>query len=216
MKSNSFIVCILLLGAVECFSQGFINLNFENAVIKTNGAPQGAIIASNAIPGWTAYNNGVSQTYIAYNDVSLGAAGISLHGTNSFFPSIQGNYFIYLQGSSAGQQSSAAIGQTGQIPLSALSLLFWGDVFQVQLSFNSQTLPFSLSSVTANYNIYQADISPYSGQTGMLLFLAAQGAGGFIDNIQFSATAVPEPNQFALAALGTLLLGFRRWKNYMR
>ena len=33
-----------------------------------------------------------------------------------------------------------------------------------------------------------------------------------LDNIQFSTTAVPEPGALALAALGTLLLGCRRWK----
>jgi hypothetical protein len=77
-----------------------------------------------------------------------------------------------------------------------------------------------LSSVTATYNIYQADISPFSGQTGMLLFFVPAelggigGIGGFIDNIQFSATAVPEPREWALAMLGTLLLGFRRAKSF--
>ena len=63
-----------------------------------------------------------------------------------------------------------------------------------------------------NYNIYAADVSAYAGQTAQLLFTAVAGNAGMLDNIQFSSTAVPEPNQFALAALGTLLLGCRRWK----
>ena len=57
----------------------------------------------------------------------------------------------------------------------------------------------------------------YAGQTGELLFtdpsfLGFQGGPAIIDNIQFSSNPLPEPSELALAALGTLLLGFRRWR----
>jgi hypothetical protein len=34
-----------------------------------------------------------------------------------------------------------------------------------------------------------------------------------LDNIQFSPVPVPEPSEFALAALGAVFPGFRRWRN---
>ena len=114
--------------------------------------------------------------------------------------------------------NSAAIGQTGQIPLSTQSLTFLGNISDMQITFNGQPLNFLVTGSTANYNIYTADISAYAGQTGLLLFTAPYFGDGYIggtpmiDNIQFSTTAVPEPGTLAVAALGTLLLGSRRWK----
>ena len=95
-----------------------------------------------------------------------------------------------------------------------MSLLFWGN-FNGAISFNSQALLYFTVGTTANYNIYQMDVSNYAGQTGQLLFSAPYGYGGSIDNIQFSTTAVPEPGTLALAVLGASLLGFRRWRNLL-
>jgi hypothetical protein len=116
------------------------------------------------------------------------------------------------------ETNSAAIGQTGQIPLSSQSLVFWGNIGGMQVSFNGQSLNFFTIGSTANYNIYAANISSYAGQTGQLLFTDPNygntyGGSAMIDNIQFSPLAVPEPNEFFLGALGSLLLGFRRWRN---
>ena len=218
-------ILLLFAAILRSQAQGFINLDFESAVITTNGSPPFNLIASDAIPGWTAYFNGVPTTYIVYNGSTLGSEMVALDGTNnsSGFPAIQGKYFIYLKGSSEGFPHSAAIGQTGMIPLSAMSLLFLGQAGPSAtsfVSFNGQVLPLNAIGNTPNYNIYAADVSGYAGQTGELLFIGLGGSainpnsiGGFIiDNIQFSTVAVPEPGTFALAALGTLLLGCRRWK----
>lgn len=56
------------------------------------------------------------------------------------------------------------------------------------------------------------DISAIAGQTGQMLFIALPGtvfnAGyGLLDNIQFSAQAIPEPGVYGLFAFGALLLG---------
>jgi hypothetical protein len=107
-----------------------------------------------------------------------------------------------------GSLNTAGIGQTGTIPISAQSLTFWGWAGINDISFNGQTLPLTVISNTADYNIYGANISGYAGQTGQLLFTTVPGGQDFIDNIQFSTLPVPEPSQFALAALGALLLGF--------
>jgi hypothetical protein len=215
MKTIAFIQLLALLPLTQNSSaQGFVNLNFESANVSAYGPGPTAVPATNGIPGWTAYVNGISQAYIPYNTVSLGAPSVDLEGTNSGFNPIQGNYFVYLQPDTSGQPSqSAAIGQTGHIPLPDLSLIFWGD-YNGALSFGGQTLDYSQTGSVPNYNIYTADISNFSGQTGQLLFTAQFNTGGFIDNIQFSPSAVPEPGTLALTTLGGLLFGLCRSKNH--
>ncbi len=217
MKPSAAILtaALLLIGNLHGFAQGFINLNFEQAVINASGAPQFQIVASNAIPGWTAYISGAPQDYIVYDTISLGAAAISIHDTNDVYPMIQGVYFILLQSATQsfplGPQS-AAIGQTAQIPVTAQSMTFWGQANALSLSFAGQSVSFAQTGTTANYNIYTADVSAFSGLTGELLFTAPFKSSGRIDNIQFSSTPLPEPSTLALTALGTLLLGYRRTK----
>jgi hypothetical protein len=217
MKVKTIIPILLLIIVRLGFSQDFANLDFESAVINTSGAPQFHVVANDAIPNWTAYLGVNAQTYILYNAVNLDAAGVSIQGTNTPTPSlvpIQGNYSIFLQGASLNVPgATAAIGQTGQIPTDALSLIFWGSVGLGSVSFNGQSLSLSVLGSTANYNIYGADISAFTGQTGQLLFTAQPQGYIFFDNVQFSSSAVPEPSPLALSALGALLLGFRRWRN---
>ena len=213
MKTIKFIFIILLTHLNQLFAQGFVNLNFEQGVINTSGAPQFQTYASNAIPGWTAYVAGDPQTYIAYNAISLGAGAVSIHDTNDVYPKIQGVYFILLQSATQATPlgpQSAAIGQTAQIPFAAQSVSFWGLAGGLALSFAGQAVPFAQTGTTANYNIYAADISAFSGQIGELLFTAPFKSSGRIDNIQFSSTAVPEPTTLALALLGATLLVCRR------
>ena len=217
---------IVLAIGQHCHSQGFINLDFESAhVVLDASSPYYpyAVYANTAIPGWTAYygttNNPtyVSLSSISYNDMSLGAANVSLEDTNAIYGPlpIQGKYSILLQGSIPAAVSSASIGQTGTIPVTAQSLTFIG-YFGGQVTFNGQPLDYLVTGSTANYNIYAADISVYAGQTGQLLFTATVNTSALLDNIQFSSTPVPEPSVFVLTALGGLLLGCRRWRDRSR
>ncbi len=207
-------VCFVALSIVlarNAQGQGFVNLNFESAVINTNGAPQYTCVASNAIPGWTAYFQGTPQTYIVYNTLSLGAAAIDLESSGGPVSQIQGKYYVFLQGA-YNNGGSAGIGQTGQIPLTAQSLVFWGNYANAIISFNNQPLTFSILGSTANYNIYGTYISAFAGQTGQLLFTALDGVdspsynGGIaeIDNIQFSSSPVPEPTTLSFFGLCSL------------
>jgi hypothetical protein len=215
MKFLSAIIAIILLFVEQVgLSQGFVNLNFEAANLSAYGTGPAGVSTKDAIPHWTAYIEGQPLTDIVYNTVALDDSAVSIHGTNSSSVTpIQGKYSILLQGGTQYSYSTnSAIGQTGQIPVNALSLVFWGYISPSGVTFDGQTLSLAILGNTPNYNIYGADISAFAGQTGQLLFTASKLSGALIDNIQFSTTAVPEPSAFALTALGGLLLGYRRWK----
>ncbi len=225
MKFLPSILATLLVGMSPGFAQGFVNLDFESAIIKVDpsGGYSWSVYANRAIPGWTAYIGGTPINDIWYNDVPLGAPEVTLQGTNNILgrPVIQGNYFVMLWGAfnyPTNGDGTVAIGQTGQIPVSAQSLVFWGYVGGLQVTFNGQPLNFLGIGSTNNYTIYAANISAYAGQTGKLLFsdpyyTGTQGGPASIDNIQFSSSIVPEPSELALAAVGTWLLASRRWKS---
>jgi len=133
-----FAIILLLAGRQFGFAQGFENLDFEAANVSAYGA--GSIPATNGIPGWTAYVNGSQVSQILYNTINLDEPAVTIQGTNSSsLTPIQGNVSVLLQrGSVYAIGSSSAIGQTGQIPITAQSITFWGGDNYV--SFNGQPL----------------------------------------------------------------------------
>jgi hypothetical protein len=81
------------------------------------------------------------------------------------------------------------------------------------VSLGGQNLSYFALSNGPNYTLYGGNIpSAFAGKSEQLMFSALEGENFWeIDDIQFSSSPVPEPSELALAALGTLLLGFRRW-----
>lgn len=220
MKKKLFpnlIFAIFLSTTQLGFPQGFIDLNFENPILPLS--PSGGMVSTaNAVPGWTAYNGQGIQTGIFYNGMSLGGPMVSLNDTNAGGSSldprpIQGKYSVFLLGSPVSIPISAGIGQTGTIPLGIQSISFWGGYSGFQVAFNGQPINYFVTSSTANYNVYAADISAYAGQTGELLFTAPARNALLLDNIQFSLSPIPEPSTLAVGSLGALLLVYRRWRN---
>ena len=219
MKACLGIIAVWVYGTTLCLAQGFLNPNFENATIVSDPAKGNPYVyASNAIPGWTAYISGVPIVDIIYNTINLADPAITLQGPNNAgsYVAPLGNYFILLQGQWNGgdnfHTNSASIGQTGQIPINALSMTFWGFADLSAVSFGGQILPLEILGTTANnYNIYGADISMLAGQTGELLFTAPYNHWYQVDNIRFSTLPVPEPGSLALLVAGGLL-GAWRWK----
>lgn len=167
----------------------FVNLNFELAnPILLVGSPYYpyAVASSNGIPQWTAYlgTNAVNSLFL--NTVSIGAAAVSLQSN-----SIAGNYSILLQSSVGVDPTTAAVGQTGQIPSTSLSLRFYGAT-AMQVTFAGQLLSLIEIGIGPNYQIVGADISAFAGQTGELKFLmprlgpVGNMSASYLDNIAFS------------------------------
>jgi hypothetical protein len=193
-KMQFLLVVFSLALPSAVWGQGaFRNLDFEQA---TPTPPS-------ILPDWILYSG-----TIGYNTVGIGGSAITLHDSMStHFQPLQGNYSVLLQGSQANAPTSAAIGQTGQIPAGSLSLRFW--VFpasNLQVTFAGQVIPIYSLSSTANHDVYGGDISMFAGQTGELRFTANAGTAGFFDNIFFSTQQIPEPSALGLFGLGALIV----------
>jgi hypothetical protein len=218
----------LLLACQSGFSQGFVNLNFESANVSGYAPDSSDVPITSALPGWSAnlINSGSTSpvTQVWYDGISLGGALISVIDTNapSFSP-IQGRYSAFLFGGLGpdGQLHSAQIRQTGVVPVGTQSLLLdayvSGASFTVTLG--GQIINMIPLQTFANYTLYGGSIpSGVAGQSEMLGFTEPPSAGTQpsmfeLDNIQFSSSPIPEPSEFALVALGTLLFTLRRSEN---
>jgi hypothetical protein len=206
----------LMSGGLEARSQGtmFVNLDFEQPILPLVPAGSGRVFIAGALPGWSGYLGGTQTDTVFYNTVSLGAAAISFHDQASSFQPVQGNYSAMLQPSFV-LQASAALGQTGEIPSTTMSLLFYGTP-SMQVTFAGQPISLVTLGGTSEYFIRGGNISQFAGQTGELRFSQAAGPLGsvmaWLDNIQFSNEPIPEPSTLGFFALGALLLGWRLWR----
>ena len=222
MSINKKCVLIVLFNILCQHGQAqgsFQNLNFEQATIVSDPSSPyypSAVYASDAIPGWTWTPTDILGTNdILYNDVSLGAASVSLLGNGGGFTAIDGAFSISIYGGANGPPG-ASISQTGIVPVSADSILFeaqgvgsLGGVLLVSLG--GQNILFSAISTEPNYTLYGGNIPAFGGQSEQLTFSALPGVNNYweIDDIQFSNSYVPEPSTLALSSLGALLLGWR-------
>ncbi|HEV2331293.1 MAG TPA: PEP-CTERM sorting domain-containing protein [Verrucomicrobiae bacterium] len=213
---------LLLAGSCQCYSQSFMNLNFESASLSGYSGGYTLPTAS-AFPDWSAYLGSPSnptqanQSTVFYDTISTGGAIVALvdsSALNGLAPlPIQGNYSAFLEGSIRAADTTASLGQTGTIPGTAQSIVFWESTGgSLDVSFNGQALSLVDVSNAVNYTVYAANISSFAGETGQLLFTAPVQAEAVLDNIQFSTSSVPEPGVLALSALGGVLFGWRRWR----
>ena len=75
-------------------------------------------------------------------------------------------------------------------------------------------MPLVVLSAQAGYNLYGGDISQFAGQTGELR-ITTDSHFSYLDAIQFSPVAVPEPNTVWLIAVGLGMCWMwsrRRWR----
>jgi hypothetical protein len=226
----------LLLSAIWAFSvsaraQGtFQNLGFEAATLVTNLGPHGLQFGP-AFPGWSGYIGGVQQTVAVYNVVALDISQISVVD-RGYSPSgkpngpIEGNYTAVLQAgivNGFSDPEDTTLSQTSLVPASAQSLWFKarldGPGFPqnfLQVTLGGERLSLVPMGFTTNYTLYAADITTLAGQTAELDFTAIAQRPHvtdnyvFLDAIQFSDQAIPEPGVVGLLGLGTLLIAWQR------
>ena len=197
----------------NALGQGFVNLDFEDAVITpdTSSPIPNAVFANDAIPGWTA-TGFLGPNDILHNSASLGSTSVSILDANGSPSAIDGAFSVYLYGGHTA--SSASISQTGIVPLNTESILFEAQNFGLSggtllVSLGGQNIPFFALSTGSNYTLYGGNIPAVAGQSKQLIFSALAGENFWnIDDIQFSPTAVPEPSELALSILGAVVLGF--------
>lgn len=217
----------LLIGTSSGNSQWFLNTDFEKKPKFTTNVFT-TVTATLQNWNWTPIGNYINTdtNSVAYNNIALDAPAVTLQGTNSpYDPAIQGNYSVLLQGGSFAipqSEAGASISQTGEIPPGTESIMYWvkqtafyaNETFQ--MTFNGQPLPSIVTSSTANYNVYAADISADSGQTGLLQFSVPWQTAFMIDNIQFSDSPIPEPSDLALIAFVVVVFGIYRWQHKIK
>lgn len=203
MKAYRFLLSWLALFGVTVLAHGqgtFQNLDFESANLA-GFSPGASVPITDALPAWTGYINGNPVDRVFYDNIFLSGPSIAvIDSLTPFFPPpIQGSYSAYLH-------AGASIGQTGQIPDSAASVIFLNNPFSaINVSFGGQNIPMVQLGTSGNNIIMAGNVSSFAGQTGELLF----AGGGLFDDIQFSNQAIPEPSTYCLFGLGALLLGWR-------
>jgi hypothetical protein len=221
MKIGSKISILLLALCLNGRAQGFMNSDFESAVIIPDPSSPYypyAVYASTAVPGWTV-TGFLGPSELFYDTTSAGSTCVSILSTNGnplygIPRALAGNFSVYLYGGVTAP--SASISQTATVPASAESMEFIGQQAgsgTLQVSLGGQNLSYFALSNGPNYTLYGADVSAFAGHSEQLTFSALHGEQTWnIDNIQFSSTPIPEPSAFALAVLGALALGY----NYRR
>ena len=202
------LMTLLLTVTLMCFAQkavcqgSFVNLDFENPILPLTPGADGRVPIEDALPGWTSYIGGVTNSGVAYDTISLGAAEISIHDTNGFEPILQGNYTVLMQGSFSGGTIVPVLAQVGTIPSNAKSITYYGEG-PFTVTFSGHLIPVVPIGSGPNYTIFGGDISAFAGQTGELRL---QG-GDLLDNITFSPSVIPEPSMLAVFAVGGLMIG---------
>lgn len=223
----------LLSLAESCFAQAFTNLDFELASIAPappNYIPSDAynpISAASALPYWTVTEDSTICTAIWGTPAALDETSVALVSAGS--GPIHGSYSVQLSAyadASSPYFRSSSISQTGFIPDGIQSIQFLiaspGQAGIVQpnpiVTLNGTSINLSEISQSGGIITMAGDVSAFAGSTATLAFQCEATTGGTfpanenyfnLDDIQFSAQAIPEPSTFALAALGALLLGFR-------
>jgi len=131
---------------------------------------------------------------------------------------IQGNYSAYLQSAFT---TSTTLSQMGTIPTGTESIQLDAEeqFSSFTVTVGGQTINMIPLQALSGYTVYGGNVSTWAGQDVTVSITELPPPEGsepspstlLFDNISFSQTAVPEPSIVALAAIGGLLFGVRKW-----
>ena len=221
--STHILLAAVTLAGWDARAQGsFQNLGFEGAAYPLVPDANGLVSASDAIPGWTPYIAGIAGNAVIYNNISLGTVEVGLFedvfGTNRSVTILDGSYSVVLQAGFNGiGLVPAAVQQTGLIPLGTRSITIKAAGFlqpgTLEVDIAGQAVSLAAVSSTSTYIVYGGDISQFAGQTADLRIAAVPTSTSYanwiIDDIQFSASAIPEPSSVALLVIGAAMAAWR-------
>ncbi len=211
LRNLLIIVAFPATMTVHALGQGtFQNLDFEAAqLVPVPTDPNGSVQFVPAFPGWTGYIGGQAQTTTLPNGVPIGLPGQTPFIAILVPPgwsSWQGSYAVgFGAANSSGDFIPVALAQTGTVPAQARSLQFLALYAPAVFLGGQQLASVRLGSGPSTSTLFGVDISGYAGQTAELRFQPGLGID-YLDAIQFSSQAIPEPSALALFGLGILLL----------
>jgi hypothetical protein len=209
MQKQKLLLWVVVVATKVCASaQGtFQNLDFEQAKIIIDNAPA-LIAASDALPGWAVFADGVPLNEVQRDSVLFDGAGIA--DTPSALL-IDGNFSAILAGPGL-SSVPMSIAQSGTVPAGSESLRFLaGAPFLVSFAGHSIAIAL-LGPGNPNGLLYGGDISAYAGEYGQLVFQTyALSSGGVnpLDDISFSTQPIPEPGALSILFVGALMLSRR-------
>jgi hypothetical protein len=223
MKTTSLILG--LIGFALCAGgQGFLNSNFENAIVQIHDPTYGFLDWNLAVPGWT-HSNGSDTSIVYYRSEHLGVSQyyLLMDSTSPFYaPGTQlaGNYSLAfasgytnssgMPGASDNPWVNAFIAQTGLVPTNAQSLrMLATGPFRVLVG------GVEVPMVSLGGNAYGGNMSGFAGTLAELRIMNISPVGNvhnptIVDNILFSSSPVPEPTFLSLVAVGVVSLYLTR------
>jgi hypothetical protein len=232
LKMKIFYRCLskafFMIALDQCvLAQGtFQNLSFESArnipIFNPQGHPWYMPVAD-AFPGWSIFTgpSTVSDLEVTYNDITLDLANIALLPRDAALlpPApglIDGKYGVLLQSgfSQFGKDTPVSLAQVGRIPSGTKSIQFRGSG-PLSVSFNGNSIPLAALNSGNGTIFFGGDVVGYAGLSGELRF-TSQTHFDYLDAIQFSPVAVPEPATLSLLLGGlafSIMASLRRTEN---
>jgi len=214
MVTKSLIGILIATACVTAaVAQSFRNLSFEGATYPLTPSGPG-VSTDTAVPGWTAHFGTNQFPFVYYNGIGIGGRVIAFHdgmdSQDNFYHPYDGVRHMTLQSGSA-PTGDVALAQFGEVPTDSLSLRLVaagiGFPNEPIISFNGQPVQLydlGLAPGSTLYHQFAGDISPFAGTSGELRIATLRSAF-YLDAIQFSPIAIPEPSTWALLALGSAL-----------
>jgi hypothetical protein len=226
MKKPVALICMMIAWQPVWTAQ-FQNLDFDagrtNLILPIppdEGDGYGPV--GDLLPGWRLLQgtNDISLIGLNLNPISLGVA--SIYGANSrgFDAPVLGTYSLglYPGFNLLFQYQPFSLIQVGDIGAEVRSIRFINYGSPFQLSLNGTLIPLIYDYQPGGPDpdnrlaVVMGDVSAFAGQTVELRFATLDLPGSVInglENVEFSAQAVPEPGGVALLLTGGLLLRFQ-------